>query len=93
MEGTMSSFVGLGGKIGAALGAGVLGVLMSMSGYTGDAATMPTGALTLIRMMFSIVPMVLYMIVAFTLKGYTLNKQIGQIREENEARRAEAARK
>ena len=47
----------------------------------------------MIRMLFSIVPMVLYVIVAFTLKGYTLNKQIGQIREENEARRAEAARK
>lgn len=93
MEGTMSSFVGLGAKIGAALGAGALGILMSMSGYTGDAATMPTSALTMIRMLFSIVPMVLYVIVAFTLKGYTLNKQIGQIREENEARRAEAARK
>lgn len=91
MEGTMSSLVGLGAKIGAALGAGALGVLMTMSGYTGDAATMPDSALLMIRMLFSIVPMILYVIVAFTLKGYTLNKQLPQIREENEARRAKNA--
>ncbi len=93
MEGTMSSLVGLGAKIGAALGAGALGILMSMSGYTGDAGTMPSGALTMIRMLFSIVPMILYVIVAFTLKGYTLNKQIEQIREENETRRIKAVQK
>lgn len=91
MEGTMSSLVGLGGKIGASFGAAALGVLMSMSGYTGDAATMPASAMTMIRMLFSIVPMVLYVLVALSLKGYTLNRQIGQIREENEARRAKFA--
>ena len=88
----MSSLVGLGGKIGAAVGAAALGVLMSMSGYTGDTATMPSSAMTMIRLLFSIVPACLYVLVAFTLKGYTINKQIGQIREENEARRAERVR-
>lgn len=92
MEGTMSSLVGLGAKIGAALGAGALGILLSMVGYTGDAATMPTAAFTMIRMLFSIVPMVLYIIVALTLKGYTLNKQLPQIREEIEQRRAAAVK-
>lgn len=93
MEGTMSSLVGLGAKIGAAIGAGALGILLSMVGYTGDAATMPQAALTVIRMLFSIVPMVLYILVALTLKGYTLNKQLPQIREEIEQRRAAAASK
>lgn len=93
MEGTMSSLVGLGAKIGAAIGAGALGILLSMVGYTGDAATMPQAALTMIRMLFSIVPMVLYILVALTLKGYTLNKQLPQIREEIEQRRAAAASK
>ena len=63
-----------------------------MVGYTGDAATMPTAAFTMIRMLFSIVPMVLYIIVALTLKGYTLNKQLPQIREEIEQRRAAAVK-
>lgn len=52
MEGTMSSLVGLGQKIGAALGAGALGILLSMVGYTGDAASMPASAITMIRMLF-----------------------------------------
>lgn len=92
MEGTMSSLVGLGAKIGAAIGSGALGILLSMAGYTGDAATVPGSALTMIRMLFSIVPMVLYILVALTLKGYTLNKQLPQIREENEQRRASAVK-
>ena len=91
MEGTMSSLVGLGSKIGAAIGAGALGVLLSMVGYTGDAATMPGGAITMIRMLYSLVPMVLYVIVALTLTGYKLNKDLPKIREENEKRRAAAA--
>lgn len=88
MEGTMSSLVGLGAKIGAALGAGALGVLLSMVGYTGDAATMPSSALTMIQMLFTLVPAVLYVLVALSLKGYTLNKNLAQIREENEKNRA-----
>ncbi len=88
MEGTMSSLVGLGAKIGAALGAGALGVLLSMVGYTGDTATMPSSALTMIQMLFTLVPAVLYVLVALSLKGYTLNKNLAQIREENERNRA-----
>lgn len=87
MEGTMSSLVGLGAKVGAALGAGALGVLLSMAGYTGDAATMPSSALMMIRMLFTLIPAVLYIIVAFSLKGYTLNKDLDKIREENEKNR------
>lgn len=88
MEGTMSSLVGLGAKVGAALGAGALGVLLSMVGYTGDVATMPSSALTMIRMLFTLVPAVLYIIVALSLKGYTLNKNLDQIRADNEKNRA-----
>lgn len=88
MEGTMSSLVGLGAKIGSALGAGALGVLLSMSGYTGDAATMPSSAMTMIRMLFTLVPAVLYVVVGISLKGYTLNKDLDKIRAENEANRA-----
>lgn len=88
MEGTMSSLVGLGAKIGAALGAGALGVLLSLVGYTGDAATMPSSAFTMIQMLFTLVPAVLYVLVVFSLKGYTLNKNLAQIREENEKNRA-----
>ena len=87
----MSSLVGLGAKIGSALGARALGVLLSMSGYTGDAATMPSSAMTMIRMLFTLVPAVLYVVVGVSLKGYTLNKDLDKIRAENEANRASKA--
>ncbi len=88
MEGTMGSLNNLGSKIGAALGTGALGVLLSIAGYTGDAATMPDGALTMIRLLWGVVPMVLYLLTAFSLKFYKLNKMMPQIKADNEAKRA-----
>ncbi len=90
MEGTMSSINSLGSKIGAALGAAILGVLLSLVGYTGNADNMPGAAITMIRMLYSLVPMVLYVITAFSLKLYKLDKLMPQIKADNEARRAAA---
>ena len=87
MEGTMSSFNGFAAKVGAALGTAALGILMSLSGYTGDAATMPDSAINMIRMLFSIVPMVLYILTALSLRTYKLDKLMPQIKAENEANR------
>lgn len=89
MEGTMSSVVGLGQKVGAALGAGALGVFLSLAGYTGTAETMPGSAFTMIRLLFSLIPMALFVITAFSLKAYNLDKKIPQIQAENQARREE----
>lgn len=88
MEGTMSSLTGLASKIGAAVGTAALGVLLSLVGYTGDAATMPDASITMIRLLYSLIPMALYVLVAITLKGYKLNKMMPQIKADNEARRA-----
>ncbi len=60
MEGTMSSFNSFGSKVGAALGTGALGVILSLVGYTGEAESMPGGAITMIRLLYSLIPMVLY---------------------------------
>ena len=92
MEGTMTSINGLAQKIGGAIGAGALGVLLSLAGHTGDAATMPSSALMMIRMLYGIVPMALYLLEALTLKGYKLNKLMPQIKADNEAKRGQAAK-
>ena len=52
MEGTMSSFNGFAAKVGSRTRTVALGILMSLSGYTGDAATMPDSAINMIRMLF-----------------------------------------
>ena len=91
MEGTMSSVNGLAKKIGSALGSASLGILLTVVGYDGSLAVQSGGTLIGIRMLFSIVPMVLYILVAVSLIGYfKLDKQMAQIRQENEANRAAA---
>lgn len=91
MEGTMSSIVGLGGKIGAAVGGSVLGVFLSMSGYTGVMETMPGSALTMIRLLFSLIPMALFLITGLSMTAYLkMEKQLPEIKEANKANRESA---
>ena len=90
MEGTMSSINSFGSKVGAALGAGALGIILSLVGYTGSAENMPGGAIAMIRLLYSLIPMVLYTFTAFSLKLYKLDKLMPQIKADNEARRAAA---
>ena len=87
MEGTMSSVVGLGKKIGSAIGAGALGVFLQFSGYTGDAATMPSSAIVMIRLLMSFIPMVLYVITGLSMITYKLDKQLPQIKADLEEKR------
>lgn len=85
----MGSVTGLAGKIGSALGGSVLGVVLSLAGYTGAAETMTGGVILVIRLMFSLIPMVLYIATALCLTGYLkLDKLLPEVREANKARRA-----
>lgn len=85
MEGTMSSLNSLAAKVGSALGSAGLGVLLSVVGYNGALEVQNAGTIMGIRILFSIFPMILYVIVALTLVGYfKLDKQMPQIRKENE---------
>lgn len=87
MEGTMSSLVGLGGKVGAAVGGSVLGVFLSLAGYTGVMETMPSSAFTMIRLLFSLIPMVLFLITGISMLAYLkMEKNLPEIKEENKLR-------
>jgi len=91
MEGTMSSVIGLANKVGAAVGSASLGVLLTIVGYDGSLAVQSNTTMLGIRLLFSIVPMVIYVLVAVALTGYfKLDKQMPQIRKENEEKRAAA---
>jgi len=90
MEGTMTSFTNLTNMIGAAFGSAGLGVFLSMAGYTGSTATNSSASLMVIRLLFSLVLMVLYLLVAFSLMGYNkLDKQMPTIREGLKAQKEE----
>lgn len=93
MEGTLGSVTGFATKIGAALGAGVLGVLLSASGYVADAASIPDSALNMIRALYGIIPAVLWALTAASLLLYKLDKKMPEIRAALEAKRAASQQK
>lgn len=88
MEGTLGCVTGFATKVGSAVGAGVLGVLLSASGYIGDIELIPDSAVMMIRCLFSVIPAVLWLIVAGSLLLYKLDKMMPQIKADNEAKRA-----
>lgn len=91
MEGTLGSVTSFTTKIGSALGAGALGFLLSVSGYIGDVDLIPDSAINTIRYLYSIIPAILWIIVAVSLLFYKLDKKMPKIREEIAIRRGETA--
>lgn len=89
MEGTMTSITGFANKLGSAIGAGLLGIMLSLSGFDGMQEMQPDSALMMIRLLFSLIPMALYLVLAFVLKFYKLDDLMPQIREDNEKKHAE----
>ena len=88
MEGTMGSLTGLAGKIGSAFGGFLMGVLMSASGYVGGADVQVDSAIMMIRVLASVAPLALMLVVAVILRFYTVDKQMPQIKQDLEARAA-----
>lgn len=87
LEASMSSVMGFLNKIGAALGAAALGYILTWSGYVGGQDVVPDSALTTIRLLFTFIPMIFYIGAGTLFFFYTLNKQLPEIKAENEARR------
>ncbi|MCD8069294.1 MAG: MFS transporter, partial [Lachnospiraceae bacterium] len=89
MEGTLGSVTGFATKLGSAAGAGILGVLLTASGYIADVNLIPDSALSMIRSLYSIIPAILWLVVALTLLLYRLDKKMPQIRADLEQKRGE----
>lgn len=76
MEGTMGSLTGLANKVGSAFGGFLLGILMSVSGYDGTAAVQTDGALLMIRMLASLIPLAIFIVIILILRKYTLDEEM-----------------
>ena len=82
---------GFATKVGAGIGAGILGILLGAGGYDGTLAVQPASTITLIRMMSTMVPAVMYIFVFFIFNFYALGRKMPEIQKANEARRLAAA--
>ena len=92
LEGTLGSITGFATKVGSALGAFVLGILLSAAHYAvGENVTsQPDSAIQMIRNLFGIIPAGHWVLVLLCLFLYKLDKLAPQIRAEIEAHRQAA---
>lgn len=78
-EGIFASFYNIVEKIGYALGAGLIGLYLSMAGYIptmkGEIVTQPDGAITALYAGASLVPMVFVLISFFLMMTYPLDEK------------------
>lgn len=72
----------LGQKIGAGIGAGILGLVMHASGYDGKLAVQSASAVSAIRTIFIGVPVVLYVMLLILVLNYHLDDEMPMIKEE-----------
>jgi Na+/melibiose symporter-like transporter len=84
LEGTLTCVNGFASKVGSAFGAGLMGVLLGAAGYTGSMSSVPDSAITMIRLLYSLVPIGFYIVVIIVFRFYKLDKLIVQIRSGNE---------
>lgn len=87
-EGTISCVQSVASKIGNAIGAGAIGLLMGLSGYDGSLAVQKDSANTMLIMLFTLIPAGFCLIQFLLLKVYDLDKMLPKIRSELEEKRA-----
>ena len=91
LEGSLGAINGFAQKLGAGLGAGLLGILLGLAGYSETAAVQTAGALNMVRLLFSLIPAALYLLVYLAFHLYKLDKRMPEIHKANEEKRAKAA--
>ena len=90
LEGTLSAVNGFANKVGAGLGAGLLGILIGLAGYDGNLAVQPASAITMVKLLYSLIPAAMYAVVYIVCRFYKLDKMMPEIKKTNEANRASA---
>lgn len=83
METTISAVSSVGTKIGAGLGIATLGILLSAFGYDGALEVQSDTAIMGIRIIFSFIPAVIYVLIAILCKTYSLDNVLAELRKKN----------
>jgi GPH family glycoside/pentoside/hexuronide:cation symporter len=89
-DGLVFSATSFGNKMGAGLGAALLGWLLGSAHYETSAAAQSAEALGAIRFMFIYLPILMNAAVMIIIAFYTLDKLLPQIRTELEKRRGDS---
>ena len=87
-QGTIGALSGIASKVGIAVGSGISGVMLGMSGFDGMLEVQPDSAMNMIMALTIFIP-ALFCVVMFVLSlFYDLDKKLPQIRKELAERNA-----
>lgn len=92
VEGLMGAMQSVMNKLGSGLGGAIGGMLLALSGYDGMLEVLPSSATNMIISMSNIFPAVFVIIFVLIFRKYDLEKQMPQIKNELEKKKAEAER-
>lgn len=87
-EGTITAAQSFCAKIGTAVGSGLIGLLMGISGYVGAAEVQTASANTMIVMLSTVIPAIFCLIQYIFLRMFDLDKYMDQIQADLAKRRA-----
>lgn len=88
VEGVYSSINGFASKLGSGLASVSVGFIMQFAGYEGALEVQSQAANMSIIALYSVVPLILFVVQFLVMKQYDLDKKIPQIRKELRERRA-----
>lgn len=82
MDGTIGAIKGFLGKIGGALGLGMVGWLLQAGHYDGTLSTQPDSALFMIRFLVGIVPVIIFAAIAIMMMFYKVDSMLPELEKE-----------
>jgi Na+/melibiose symporter-like transporter len=86
MDGTIGALKGFADKAGGALGSGLLGIMLAMSGYDGSLEVQPDSALLAIRLLMGIVPAIVFLLVGVMMLFYKIDRLQPEIKKTLESK-------
>lgn len=92
-ESTMSAFSSFGSKVGSGVGSALLGIILGMGGFISTEAVdvvQPDSAILTIKLLYSVIPAVIYLIIALVMHFYKLDAVLPKLREKNAAEKNES---
>lgn len=83
MEGTLSAFTSFATKIGQGVGAALLGGILSMGGFDGAQTVQGDSTLLAIRLLYGIIPMIIFVLIAFMANAYKLDAKLKKLNSDS----------
>jgi GPH family glycoside/pentoside/hexuronide:cation symporter len=82
VEGIPASFCNFSGKVGNGLASASVGLLMAAGGYVSNAAAQTPGAIMVIRLLYSIIPAAISMVMVIVLQFFDVEKVLHSTTKE-----------